>query len=218
MNTAIHSWDIVKESYQIIKSKPTQILGRHALIFIFFLASQVVIGKIFLLGIVISTLFTFCLTLFAMTYVENGTFTLDTLLVKLKLRKVWYFFLASFASGLAVAGGLILLIIPGIIASVALRFVKFIALDQDITPRKALSESVRITKGSRAKILEYMVIAFLINIAGFLCLVVGVLFTMPLTLIGFALIYKKLKANAESSNLPENTVNEVVTAEIVETA
>ncbi len=99
----------------------------------------------------------------------------------------------------AVLGGLILLIIPGIIASIMFLFSQYIILEKDLKPVDAMKESMRITKGRRWKLLGLLVVYTLLNIAGAIALLVGLLVTIPVTMLGLAHAYRTLSDTAEKA-------------------
>jgi uncharacterized membrane protein len=109
--------------------------------------------------------------------------------------------LAVFLVAISVLGGCLLLIIPGIIFAVRLMFVNYIAAEKHISPMVALSESKRITKGYRWKIFGFLCVMGLINLLGLLCLIVGVLYTAPLTILATAILYKKLSGWTEAQEV-----------------
>jgi uncharacterized membrane protein len=106
----------------------------------------------------------------------------------------------------------------GYIAAIWLFLMKYIVLEDHIKPIPALKKSVALTKGHRMKIFECVFAAILINIAGALVVLIGLLFTIPLTMIAFALIYKKLSAGRvtdEVTSGEEVPQAPVVDAEVV---
>ncbi|KKU57305.1 MAG: hypothetical protein UX81_C0039G0002 [Parcubacteria group bacterium GW2011_GWA2_47_12] len=110
------------------------------------------------------------------------------------------FILASIVTFLAILAGLVLLIVPGIIAAVAFIFFPFVILDMRSGPLASLRESWRITKGNRMKLFGFLIILGLITIAGFLFFVIGVLFTASLSLVAYAHAYRTLRGNAKNEN------------------
>lgn len=228
------TWSILKEAYLIMKPRLWHIVGRFALFAIIAGATNVVVNKISILEFVFSVIFSFCLIVFAFTYTyKREDFTLDLVLKKITNRKFLVFVSAYILSTLAIFLGSILFILyfifnaenpsvlaaplafPGMYVAVLLYFVKYIVYDKNVKPIEALKESVRMTKGHRFALIEYILVAVIVNLLGLLALVVGVFFTIPLTVIGTTLIYKKL-SNRHKENLPSEV--EVVEAEIVEPA
>jgi uncharacterized membrane protein len=71
---------------------------------------------------------------------------------------------------LAVVGGLIMVIIPGIYLAVEYAFSRFAVMDKNLTPREAFQYSAKITEGSRGKIFA----------AGLVTIPLSILTTQPL--------------------------------------
>ena len=93
--------------------------------------------------------------------------------------------------------GFMLLVIPGIIASLALMFTTYLVVDHDLGPIQAIKESSRITKGNRWNLAVLGLALVGINILGALCLIVGLLATLPITGLAMVHAYRSLaKANA----------------------
>lgn len=93
--------------------------------------------------------------------------------------------------------GFVLLIVPGIIASLLLAFTQLALVDKKLTPIEALKESYRLTKGHLWDLFLFAIVLLLINLAGLIALVVGLLVTVPVTLIAVAYVYKKFKLAQE---------------------
>ena len=103
----------------------------------------------------------------------------------------WRYFLASFLAGLAVLGGLILLVIPGVYMMLRLSMVRFVVVD-GAGVRKSLDISSRLTEGVKWKLLWFFIVLILLNILGMLCLLVGLLVTLPVSVLAYAHVYTKL--------------------------
>lgn len=105
----------------------------------------------------------------------------------------WRYVATTFLAGFIIIGGLILLIIPGIIFAVRLKFAGYLVIDKKMNPFEAIKESWKITKGSAWNILLFELLVLLLNIAGILALVAGLLVTIPLTTLASVYVYKKLE-------------------------
>jgi uncharacterized membrane protein len=106
--------------------------------------------------------------------------------------------------GLAVVGGFILLIIPGLVLAVRYSFALYALVDEQCSATGAMAHSMRITKGHVLTLLGYGIIIVLLNIAGALCLGVGLLVTMPVTWISAAALYEQI-GRPQSGPVPMNT-------------
>lgn len=95
-------------------------------------------------------------------------------------------------TALAVLLGLVLLIVPGIIAALALMFATYLVIDRKLGVIEALKESARLTKGNRWNLLILMLALVGINILGALALLVGLLVSVPVSLLAIAHAYRTL--------------------------
>lgn len=109
------------------------------------------------------------------------------------------YFLSAIVVGFTVFIGFILLIIPGIIFAVKYGYAQIIAVDKKLGPMEAMRLSAQMTNGKILKIMGLGTGLVLLNIAGVLALLVGLLVTMPLTGIAQMLLYTKLLAQVEGS-------------------
>jgi uncharacterized membrane protein len=90
--------------------------------------------------------------------------------------------------------GFILLVIPGIIASLALMFAPYLVIDKGMGPIEAMKESMRITKGSRLRLFALIMACMLIMFLGLLAVVVGILVAIPVSLLALMVAYRTLSA------------------------
>jgi hypothetical protein len=109
------------------------------------------------------------------------------------------YILASLCYGLSIVGGVILLIVPGIIFAVALGMYPYFIVDKEMGPLESLKASRALTRGSRWQLFVFGFVIGLLNIAGALCLLVGLLWTIPTSSIAMAYVYDQLSKKSESS-------------------
>jgi len=105
----------------------------------------------------------------------------------------------SFLYNLIALVGLLLLIVPGVIWMVQFGFYGYFIVDKDSGPVEALRQSAAITKGVKWDLFWFGLLFFLINMLGILALLVGLLVTIPVTMLANAYIYRKLLAAAEAA-------------------
>jgi len=145
-----------------------------------------------LLNLVLSTFVGMGVTAFYLAAHDNPeTVDLSTLWHP---RPFWKFLGASILVGLAIAIGFVLLIIPGIIATLFFMFTTFVVIDKDLGPIQAMKESARIGRGYRWPLLGLLLLLALIAFAGLLAFFVGLLVAMPVTGLAFAHAYRVLSS------------------------
>lgn len=110
------------------------------------------------------------------------------------------FLLGVVLYSLIIIAGLILLVVPGIIWGIRYQYVGYLIIDQNLDPIEALKKSSEITSGFKWDLFLFNIILGLINIMGFLLLIVGLFVSVPTTILAYAFVYRKL-----TSQLPENT-------------
>lgn len=109
----------------------------------------------------------------------------------------WKYAIMEFLRGLLVFAGLLMLIIPGIYFALSAFAAPFFIIDYQLSPDQAIKASFRVTKGCRWQLLGFFLLLILLNLGGFLCLVVGLLVTVPISLIATALAYRHLVMQTE---------------------
>ena len=109
------------------------------------------------------------------------------------------YFIASILQGIIAVIGFILLIIPGIIFSIRLSYVSYLIVDKDLGPIEAIKTSWKITKGNTWNLFFFGILIGLINILGFICLIVGLFVTVPLTMLASVHVYRKLLLQSEAA-------------------
>lgn len=105
----------------------------------------------------------------------------------------------SILTTLAIGIGLVLLIVPGIIALLFFMFSTFIVIDRELGPIEAMQESMRLTEGHRLPLLGLVALLALIVIAGALAFGVGLLVAMPIATVAFAHAYRVLSGAAQQA-------------------
>jgi len=111
----------------------------------------------------------------------------------------WTYIIASIVVGVIVVIGVILLIIPGIIWGLRYMFVPYIVMDKRLGVSAALSESARITSGHKWELFILLLIFLGLNILGAICLIVGLLVSVPVTYLATVHAYRVLQQKADIS-------------------
>ena len=105
---------------------------------------------------------------------------------------IFNFMLANIITGLISFVGFILLIIPGIIWSLKFMFYGYFVIDKDAEAFSSLSRSSDITDGEKMNLFGFVLYCLGFNLLGALCFLVGLLFTVPATVIATAYVFEKL--------------------------
>ncbi len=94
--------------------------------------------------------------------------------------------------GLITFVGFILLIIPGIYLAIRLQYAGYLVVDKNLSPIKAIKNSWSMTKGHAWHLFVLGLALLGINILGILVIVIGLLITVPLSMVATAFVFRKL--------------------------
>jgi len=120
------------------------------------------------------------------------------------------YIIASTLYTLIVVLGFILFIIPGIIWGIKYQFYIHFMVDKEVGPIEALKLSSRATYGAKSELLVFGFVLSLINIAGVLCCGIGLLVTLPLTLVAWTYVYRILERQLETPEAPPSYPQEQI--------
>ncbi len=90
-------------------------------------------------------------------------------------------------------GGLMLFIIPGVYWGLKYQFATYLVVDKKMEIAQAFEESARMVAGYEWDLLSYWLIMLLLNLAGILFFTIGIVVTLPVTLIGYSYLYRQLR-------------------------
>jgi uncharacterized membrane protein len=110
------------------------------------------------------------------------------------------FLLTAVLYALIIAGGLILLIVPGVLWAIKYSFAGFVVVDRRLDPISALRESARITQRQRGRLFWFGLALLGINLVGALAFGVGLFVTVPTSYVAGAWVYRRLEAHAGSTS------------------
>jgi uncharacterized membrane protein len=96
--------------------------------------------------------------------------------------------------------GFILFIIPGMIWLMQFYMSTYLVIDRGATPMQALKASSAITSGAKWDLGAFTTVSALLNIAGLLALGVGIMITLPVTMLASVHIYRTLLAKTPTAN------------------
>ncbi len=123
---------------------------------------------------------------------------------KVAIADLWYpkaflpYLAVKIITTIAVLVGLVLLIIPGIIVALTFLFASYGVVDKGYSPIEALKESARLTKGHKWALFMLMLALIGLNILGVLALGVGLLISVPVSLLAIAHTYRTLSKGSSA--------------------
>lgn len=108
--------------------------------------------------------------------------------------KVIKTFIGSFLFGLMVVGGLILLVVPGIYLAIRFMFFSYYIVDKDAGIIDSLKMSWKLTDKAVVNLFLFDLLIIGLNILGAIALGVGLLITVPISLISVTVLYRKFQS------------------------
>jgi len=103
------------------------------------------------------------------------------------------FLVASVAVGVVVMVGFCLLVIPGIYWSIRLYMFPWVLVDKDVGPFEAMRQSWEMTRGSCWNFFLLALLLGAVNILGTIALLIGLLITVPLSIVAIGYAYRRLE-------------------------
>ena len=102
------------------------------------------------------------------------------------------YIIATILTTIIVSIGFLLLVIPGIVASIALMFVPYLIIDRNMGPIEAIKESVNLSKGHMWNLLMLGLLIIGLNVVGVLAFGIGLLVTIPVSALAVVHVYRWL--------------------------
>ena len=161
-----------------------------------------------LINILVSVYFSFITYRCLMNAVYRGK-TYETMgdVFKVDLAKLAFFIVVNVVLGFAIAAGLALCIIPGIILSVRWLFTPLIAATEDVSFSEAFGKSWRMTQGHVWHLIGLCLVMMGVAILGFCACCVGIIFAEVIINFMLALVYVELKPE-DDNYVPYEEVEE----------
>ncbi len=188
-------WDLFKANWKFLI-----VLG---LLILFVEGVNVFISEIPYIGIILSMIITGVWTLGSMKIFLDIYDKKEVRYTNLfnQWHKLVPYFGIMIISTVIMLGGLLLLIVPGIIASIALSFSLYLMVDKDMKIIESIKTSWAITQGYRWEIFILGIVLIGINILGILALMFGLLVSIPVSFFVMIHVYRTLLKNAEEGNM-----------------
>ena len=99
---------------------------------------------------------------------------------------------ASILIGIFVFLGTLCLIIPGLIVAAMYKFTYLFIVDKGMEFWPAMKASHAVVRNDYFGFTMFLILAFLVNVLGFLCLFVGLLVTVPVTFAAITVAYREI--------------------------
>ena len=99
---------------------------------------------------------------------------------------------ASLLIGILSFVGFLFLIIPGLVIAAIYKFTYLFIVDKRMDFWPAMQASHAVVKNDYFGFTMFLILAFLVNVVGFLCFFVGLFITIPVTFAAITLAYKEI--------------------------
>jgi hypothetical protein len=113
-------------------------------------------------------------------------------------RFFWRALLCSIVFGLAILGGLLLFIVPGIIAILMFWPFLYVLVDRNLPGLQSLSQASMITSGNKLALFGLLLVCTFINVCGLLALGVGIFVSVPYVFVVTTLAYDRISGISKS--------------------
>ena len=100
--------------------------------------------------------------------------------------------IASILIGLFVFLGTLCFIIPGLVIAAMYKFTYLFIIDKRMDFWPAMKASHAVVRNDYFGFTMFLILAFLVNVLGFLCLMVGLLVTVPMTFAAITVAYREI--------------------------
>lgn len=108
------------------------------------------------------------------------------------------YILASVIVGVMVAIGFVFLIVPGIYLAITFGFFGYNIVDKNHGIMESIEQSAAITRAQKWDLFGFGVALFFFNLAGALALGIGLLITVPVSMLALAYVYRKISGEPVS--------------------
>lgn len=166
--------DIVRTTYKLADEEPITAL--------FDLVATTILGVILQAGLVG----------IALQVIGGGAPRLGDLFSQWKL--FWRYLGASIVYGLITLGGSLLLIIPGVIWFLKFSLWPYFMVEKNVGIIEALKMSSHATAGYKGSLFVLYIYLFALTLLGMAALLLGLFVTVPVCMLTFAYVYRKLSA------------------------
>jgi len=154
---------------------------------------------VYVLSIVVSSVLALGTVKITLALADQKAASFNDLFSTLNL--FWKYLGASILYGLIITGGLLLLVVPGLRWAVKYEFFVYPIVEKNAGVVESLKISGAITRGSKWPLFFLLILVMLLNLLGMLVLLVGLLVTVPLSMMISVVAYRMLCQKAPSNEV-----------------
>lgn len=188
--------EVLKKAWTLTKENLWLLAGLYAVFFIL----TFVVSDIFFLSTLVNVFMNIIIISTSLRIIEKKKVGFNNLIDDFNWKIFFNFLIAHILISVFTVIGFALLIVPGFVVATMLSMTSYMLVDKKESHFwQAIKASKKITSGFKWRIFVFWVVAVGVNILGAIALGVGLLFTLPLTVIAFTLIYKELSKDGSVS-------------------
>lgn len=123
-------------------------------------------------------------------------------LLHVDLELLFNYIICSLLCGFVVVCGLILLIVPGVLWAAKYCFAGFLVVDKNADPLSAMRRSAELTRPVRGQLILFGLALIGVNLLGAMALGIGLLLTLPVSLMAMFRVYNQILQRTDSRGQP----------------
>ncbi len=185
-----YGWQKLKENVGPLVSAALAILAINIIFALIGRGEGALVGLLGLIGWFVSVLISMGLIRIALKIVDGKPVEVADLFQRVDLALPYI--VASFLVGIMVAIGFVFLIIPGIYLAITFGFYGYNIVDKEHGIMESIEQSAAITRTQKWDLFGFGVALFFFNLLGALLLGIGLLITVPVSMLAAAYVYRKL--------------------------
>lgn len=162
-----------------------------------------------IVGMAVSIIFSIGVTDYFLSLSRGEDASIEQLYKAVTVKKFFSYLFAAILFGAMIVAGMILFIIPGIIVMMVFYPYYYFVVDKDVDAIESLRMARDVTKGNRWKIFFLVLTLIALNLLGLLILLVGLLVTIPLSMLIGVELYRALIGEVPTQDDESPEVEEV---------
>jgi uncharacterized membrane protein len=192
--------DAYRTGWRYFKENTGFLVGVHFVALFVELAPQILLGYSpetrgfgAVAGMLLSFVFALGLVRIGLGLIDDESVSYSELFACAHL--VFKYLIASILYALIVLFGILFLVFPGVIWAAQFSQWPYLMVEHEMGPIEALKESARITKGTKGRLILFLIVSVILILLGFVALIVGAVVAYAVITMAGANVYRQILAN-----------------------